>query len=116
MDGDVIIQRRMAQMKRLINKIINWFKSLFGSNAAELNLKINQIARLEQEASGLHTQINQLTGLLKERMTIVNNLIEVVEQKNETIKKLKQRERDLLDVIHEEQVNELMRGAENDRN
>ena len=103
-------------MKRLINKIINWFKSLFGSNAAELNLKINQIARLEQEASSLHTQINQLTGLLKERMAIVNNLIEVVEQKNETINKLKQRERDLLDVIHEEQVNELMRGVEDDRN
>ena len=48
--------------------------------------------------------------------TIVNNLIEVVEQKNETINKLKQRERDLLDVIHEEQVNELMRGVEDDRN
>ncbi len=116
MEEDDIIQRRMAQMKRLINKIINWFKSLFGSNAAELNLKINQIARLEQEASGLRTQINQLTGLLKERMAIVNNLMEAVEQKNKTINELKQRERDLLDVIHEEQVNELMRGVEDDRN
>lgn len=115
-DDIIPMKKENTRMKKLINKIINWFKNLFSSNAAELNLKINQIARLEQEVNGLHTQINQLTELLKDRTTIVNNLVEVVEQKNKTINELKQRERDLLDVIHEEQVNELMRGAEDDRN
>ena len=40
----------------------------------------------------------------------------LIDNKDARIAELKQRERDLLDVIHEEQVNELMRGVEDDRN
>lgn len=103
-------------MKKLINKIKNWFKSLFSSRTAELNYKTNRIMSLERELNDTNTQINQLMGLLEDRASMVKNLVEAVEQKNQIINNLKQRERDLLDVIYEDQVNEMMRGADNDRN
>ena len=47
----------------------------------------------------------QLTNLLKDRTKIVTNVCNILEKKNAEIRRLQQRERDLLDVIHEEQVN-----------
>ena len=54
--------------------------------------------------------------ILDEREQIVYEMKVLIDKKDARIAELKQRERDLLDVIHEEQVNELMRGVEDDRN
>ena len=83
-------------MKKLINKIKDWVITLFGGCSRETAMRYERI--------------------LDEREQIVYEMKVLIDEKDARIAELKQRERDLLDVIHEEQVNELMRGAENDRN
>lgn len=83
-------------MKKLINKIKDWVITLFGGCSRETAMRYERI--------------------LDEREQIVYEMKVLIDKKDASIAELKQRERDLLDVIHEEQVNELMRGVEDDRN
>ena len=83
-------------MKKLINKIKDWVITLFGGCSRETVMRYKRI--------------------LDEREQIVYEMKVLIDKKDARIAELKQRERDLLDVIHEEQVNELMRGIEDDRN
>ena len=82
-------------MKKLINKIKDWVITLFGGCSRETAMRYKRI--------------------LDEREQIVYEMKVLIDKKDARIAELKQRERDLLDVI-EEQVNELMRGVEDDRN
>ena len=83
-------------MKKLINKIKDWVIILFGGCSRETAMRYERI--------------------LDEREQMVYEMKVLIDKKDARIAELKQRERDLLDVIHEEQVNELMRGIEDDRN
>ena len=83
-------------MKKLINKIKDWVIILFGGCSRETAMRYKRI--------------------LDEREQIVYEMKVLIDKKDARIAELKQRERDLLDVIHEEQVNELMRGVEDGRN
>lgn len=83
-------------MKKLINKIKDWVITLFGGCSRETAMRYERI--------------------LDEREQIVYEIKVLIDEKDARIAELKQRERDLLDVIHEEQVNELMKGVEDDRN
>ena len=83
-------------MKKLINKIKDWVITLFGGCSRETVMRYKRI--------------------LDEREQIVYEMKVLIDKKDARIAELKQRERDLLDVLHEEQVNELMRGIEDDRN
>ena len=83
-------------MKKLINKIKDWIITLFGGCSRETAMRYERI--------------------LDEREQIVYEMKVLIDNKDARIAELKQRERDLLDVIHEEQVNELMRGVKDDRN
>lgn len=69
------------------------------------NIKDPKIAELESRLEAEQILVEQLVGLLKDRTEIVTNVCSTLEKKNAEIMCLRQRERDLLDVIHEEQVN-----------
>ena len=69
------------------------------------NIKNPKIAELESRLEAKQMLIEQLIGLLKDRTEIVTNVCSTLEKKNVEIMRLRQRERDLLDVIYEEQVN-----------
>ena len=69
------------------------------------NIKNPKIAELESRLEAKQMLVEQLVGLLKDRTEIVTNVCSTLEKKNAEIIRLRQRERDLLDVIHEEQVN-----------
>ena len=82
---------------------MNIFKK---NNRAEIeNAKDIKIAKLETRIKTEQMIREQLTNLLKDRTKIVTNVCNILEKKNAEIRRLQQRERDLLDVIHEEQVN-----------
>ena len=69
------------------------------------NIKDPKIVELEGRLENEQMLREQLIGLLKDRTEIVTNVCNTLEKKNAEIRRLQQRERDLLDVIHEEQVN-----------
>ena len=69
------------------------------------NIKDPKIAELESHLEAKQMLVEQLVGLLKDRTEIVTNVCSTLEKKNAEIMHLRQRERDLLDVIHEEQIN-----------
>ena len=69
------------------------------------NIKNPKIAELESRLEAKQMLVEQLIGLLKDRTEIVTKVCDTLEKKNAEIMRLRQRERDLLDVIYEEQVN-----------
>ena len=69
------------------------------------NIKDPKIIELEAHLETEQRLVKQLMGLLNDRTEIVTNVCKALEKKNTEIMRLRQRERDLLDVIHEEQVN-----------
>ena len=66
------------------------------------NIKNPKIAELESRLEAKQMLVEQLIGLLKDRTEIVTNVCSTLEKKNAEIMRLRQRERDLLDVIYEE--------------
>ena len=74
------------------------------SKAVE-NIKDPKIVELEARLEAEQRLVKQLMGLLNDRTEIVTNVCKALEKKNTEIMRLRQRERDLLDVIYEEQVN-----------
>lgn len=69
------------------------------------NIKDPKIIELEARLEAEQRLVKQLIGLLNDRTEIVTNVCNALEKKNTEIMRLRQRERDLLDVIYEEQVN-----------
>ena len=69
------------------------------------NIKDPKIIELEARLEAEQRLVKQLMGLLNDRTEIVTNVCNALEKKSVEIMRLRQRERDLLDVIHEEQVN-----------
>ena len=74
-------------------------------NKTAENIKDLKIIELEARLEAEQRLVKQLMGLLNDRTEIVTNVCKALEKKNTEIMRLRQRERDLLDVIHEEQVN-----------
>ena len=74
------------------------------SKTAE-SIKDPKIIELEARLEAEQRLVKQLISLLNDRTEIVTNVCNVLEKKNAEIMRLRQRERDLLDVIYEEQVN-----------
>ena len=81
---------------------MNIFKK---KNKTAENVKNPKIAELESRLEAKQMLVEQLVGLLKDRTEIVTKVCDTLEKKNAEIMRLRQRERDLLDVIYEEQVN-----------
>ena len=69
------------------------------------NIKDPKIIELEARLEAEQRLVKQLIGLLNDRNEIVTNVCNALEEKSVENMHLRQRERDLLDVIHEEQVN-----------
>ena len=69
------------------------------------NIKDPKIIELEARLEAEQRLVKQLMGLLNDRTEIVTNVCKALEKKNTEIMRLRQRERDLLDVIYEEQIN-----------
>ena len=69
------------------------------------NIKDPKVVELEGRLENEQMLREQLIGLLKERTEIVTNVCSTLEKKNAEIMRLRQRERDLLDVIYEDQIN-----------
>lgn len=69
------------------------------------NIKDPKIIELEARLEAEQILVEQLMGLLKDRTEIVTNVCNTLEKKNTEIMRLRQRERDLLDVIYEDQIN-----------
>ena len=84
---------------------MNIFKK---KNKTAESMKDPKVVELEDRLKTEQMLREQLTGLLKDRTKIVTNMCNVLEKKNAEIRRLQQRERDLLDVIHESQVNIMM--------
>ena len=74
-------------------------------NKTAESIKNSKIAELENRLEAKQMLVEQLVGLLKDRTEIVTNVCSTLEKKNAEIMHLRQRERDLLDVIYEEQIN-----------
>lgn len=71
-------------------------------------MKDPKVIELEDRLKTEQMLREQLTGLLKDRTKIVTNMCNILEKKNAEIRRLQQRERDLLDVIYESRVNIMM--------
>ena len=69
------------------------------------NIKDPKIIELEARLETEQRLVKQLMGLLNDRTEIVTNVCKALEKKNTEIMRLRQRERDLLDIIYEEQIN-----------
>lgn len=69
------------------------------------NIKDPKIVELEARLEAEQRLVKQLMGLLNDRTEIVTNVCKALEKKNTEIMRLRQRERDLLDVIYEDQIN-----------
>ena len=69
------------------------------------NIKDPKIVELEARLEAKQRLVKQLMGLLNDRTEIVTNVCNALEKKNTEIMRLRQRERDLLNVIYEEQIN-----------
>lgn len=79
-------------MKKLIIKIKNWIIKIMGGCSRET--------------------VTRYENVLNERIKMIDEIIALMNAKDVRIAYLEQRERDLLDVIHEQQVEEMMRGAD----
>ena len=69
------------------------------------NIKDPKIIELGARLEAEQRLVKQLMGLLNDRTEIVTNVCKALEKKNTEIMRLRQRERDLLDVIYEDQIN-----------
>ena len=69
------------------------------------NIKDPKIIELEARLEAEQRLVKQLMGLLNDRTEIVTNVCNALEKKNTEIMHLRRRERDLLDVIYEDQIN-----------
>ena len=69
------------------------------------NIKDPKIIELEARLEAEQRLVKQLMGLLNDRTEIVTNVCKALEKKNTEIMRLRQRERELLDVIYEDQIN-----------
>ena len=69
------------------------------------NIKDPKIIELEARLEAEQRLVKQLMGLLNDRTEIVTNVCNALEKKNSEIVRLRQRERELLDVIYEDQIN-----------
>lgn len=69
------------------------------------NIKDPKIVELEARLEAEQRLVKQLMGLLNDRTEIVTNVCKALEKKNTEIMRLRQRERDLLEVIYEDQIN-----------
>lgn len=69
------------------------------------NIKDPKVVELEGRLENEQMLREQLIGLLNDRTEIVTNVCNALEKKNAEIMRLRQRERDLLDVIYEDQIN-----------
>ena len=69
------------------------------------NIKDPKIVEMEARLEAEQRLVKQLMGLLNDRTEIVTNVCKALEKKNTEIMRLRQRERDLLDVIYEDQIN-----------
>ena len=69
------------------------------------NIKDPKIIELEARLEAEQKLVKQLMGLLNDRTEIVTNVCKALEKKNTEIMRLRQRERELLDVIYEDQIN-----------
>ena len=74
-------------------------------NKTAENIKDPKIVELEARLEAEQRLVKQLMGLLNDRTEIVTNVCNALEKKNVEIMRLRKRERDLLDVIYEEQIN-----------
>lgn len=74
-------------------------------NKTSENIKDPKIVELEARLEAEQRLVKQLMGLLNDRTEIVTNVCKALEKKSTEIMHLRQRERDLLDVIYEEQIN-----------
>ena len=74
-------------------------------NKTAENIKDPKVVELEGRLENEQMLREQLIGLLNDRTEIVTNVCNALEKKNTEIMRLRQRERDLLDVICEEQIN-----------
>lgn len=74
-------------------------------NKTTENIKDPKIVELEARLEAEQRLVKQLMGLLNDRTEIVTNVCKALEKKNTEIMRLRQRERDLLDVIYEDQIN-----------
>ena len=74
-------------------------------NKTAEDIKDPKIIELEARLEAEQRLVKQLIGLLNDRTEIVTNVCNALEKKNTEIMRLRQRERNLLDVIYEEQVN-----------
>lgn len=69
------------------------------------NIKDPKIIELEARLEAEQRLVKQLMSLLNDRTEIVTNVCKALEKKNTEIMHLRRRERDLLDVIYEDQIN-----------
>ena len=69
------------------------------------NIKDPKIIELEARLEAEQRLVKHLIGMLNDKTEIVTNVCNALEKKSTEIMRLRQRERDLLDVIHESQIN-----------
>lgn len=84
---------------------MNFFKR---KNKTAESMRDPKVVELEDRLKTEQMLREQLTGLLEDRTKIVTNMCNILEKKNAEIRRLQQRERDLLDVIYESQINIMM--------
>lgn len=68
------------------------------------NIKDPKIIELEARLEAEQRLVKHLIGMLNDKTEIVTNVCNALEKKSTEIMRLRQRERDLLDVIHENQI------------
>lgn len=68
------------------------------------NIKDPKIIELEARLEAEQRLVKHLIGMLNDKTEIVTNVCNALEKKSIEIMRLRQRERDLLDVIHENQI------------
>lgn len=81
---------------------------IFGSRARKADFYERENARLKKTIKAQEAQINQLMRFLEDRSSIVKEVVALTETKNAEVRRLKNRERDLLEVIRQSQVAEMM--------
>ena len=69
------------------------------------NIKDPKIIELEARLEAEQRLVKHLIGMLNDKTEIIANVCNALEKKSTEIMRLRQRERDLLDVIHESQIN-----------
>lgn len=69
------------------------------------NIKDPKIIELEARLEAEQRLVKHLIDMLNDKTEIVTNVCNALEKKSTEIMRLRQRERDLLDVIHESQIN-----------